>query len=95
MLLLYSIDFPTNWTRDAGFHRITSDYSRADWDGLRDVVLEDIFKLRISAAASEFCGWHQVGIEIESINSTLTYLHGFLAAHAAAIVHINHIFRLY
>ena len=38
MLLLYSIDFPTNSTWDVAFHRITSDYSRADWDGLRDVL---------------------------------------------------------
>ena len=31
-----SIDFPTNSQRDAPFHRIAYDYSRADWDGLRD-----------------------------------------------------------
>ena len=34
-------------------------YSCTDWDGLRDhlrdILLEDIFKLSISAAASEFC----------------------------------------
>ena len=54
-----SIDFPTNSQQDAPFHRIASDYSRTDWDGLhddlRDVPLEDIFKLGASAAASEFC----------------------------------------
>ena len=54
-----SIDFPTNSQRDAPFHRIAYDYSRADWDGLRDhlrdVPWEDIFKLGASAAASEFC----------------------------------------
>ena len=41
-------------------------YSCADWDGLgdhlRDVPWEDILKLGASAAASEFCGWVQVGI---------------------------------
>ena len=29
-------DFPSNSQRDALFHRITYDYSRADWDGLGD-----------------------------------------------------------
>ena len=54
-----SIDFPSNSQQDASFHRIAYDYSRADWDGLRDhlrdVPWEDIFKLSASAAASEFC----------------------------------------
>ena len=31
-----SIDFPINLKRDAPFHRIAYDYSRADWDALRD-----------------------------------------------------------
>ena len=31
-----SIDFPTNSQQDAPFHHIAYDYSRADWDGLRD-----------------------------------------------------------
>ena len=61
-----SIDFPSNSQRDAPFHRIAYDYSRADWDGLRDhlrdVPWEDIFKLGASAAASEFCEWVQVGL---------------------------------
>ena len=63
-----SIDFPINSKRDAPFHRIAYDYSRADWDGLRDhlrdVPWEDIFKLSASAAASEFCEWFQVGINV-------------------------------
>ena len=55
-----SIDFPSNSQRDAPFHRIVYDCSRADWDGLRDLLRdipwEDIFKLGASAAAaSEFC----------------------------------------
>ena len=39
-----------------------------DWDSLyghlRDVPWEDIFNLRASAAASEFCEWVQVGIDV-------------------------------
>ena len=31
-----SIDFPTNSKQNIPFHRIAYDYSRADWDGLRD-----------------------------------------------------------
>ena len=98
-----SIDFPSNSQRDAPFHRIAYDYSRADWDGLRDhlrdVPWEDIFKLSASAAASEFCEWVQVGIDVyiphqkyqvESHSSSW-----FSAAFAAAIVHRNHCFRLY
>ena len=54
-----SIDFPSNSQWDAPFHRIAYDYSRADWDGLRnhlkDVPWDDIFKLGTSAAAIEFC----------------------------------------
>ena len=57
------IDFPSYSQRDAPFHRIAYDYSRADCDGLRDhlsgVPWEDIFKLSTSAAASEFCEWVQ------------------------------------
>ena len=30
------IDFPSNSERDAPFYHIAFDYSRADWDGLRD-----------------------------------------------------------
>ena len=59
-----SIDFPTNSKQDVPFLRITYDYSRAGWDGLRDhlrdVPWEDIFKLGASAAASEFCKWDPV-----------------------------------
>ena len=51
-----SIDFPSNSQRDASFHCMAYDCSRADWDGLhdhlRDVPWEDIFKLSASAAAA-------------------------------------------
>ena len=77
--------------------------SRADWDGirdhLRDVPWEDIFKLGASAAASEFCEWVQVEIDVyiphrkyqvKPHSSTW-----FSAVCAAAIVQRNHFFRLY
>ena len=63
-----SIDSPTNSKEDTPFHCLDYGYSRADWDGLRDhlrdVPLEDIFKLSASAAASEFFEWVQVGIDV-------------------------------
>ena len=63
-----SIDFPSNSQRDASFHHITYYCPRDDWyglrDHLRDVPWEDIFKLSASAAASEFCEWVQVGIDV-------------------------------
>ena len=98
-----SIDSPTNSQQDAPFHRIAYDYSCADWDGLRDhlrdVPWEDIFKLGVSAAASKFCEWIQVGTDVyiphrkyqvKSHSSPW-----FSATCAAAIVHRNHFFRLY
>ena len=63
-----SIDFPINSKQDAPFHHIAYDYSRAGrgalCDHLRDVPWEDIFKLSASTAASEFCEWVQVGIDV-------------------------------
>ena len=63
-----SIDFPSNSQQDAPFHCIAYDYSCADWHGLcdhlRDVPWEDVFKLGASAAASEFCVWVWVGIDV-------------------------------
>ena len=76
-----SIDFPINSKRDTPFHRMAYDYSHPNGlrDHLRDVPWEDIFKLSASAAASEFCEWVQVGIDvyIVSIRSNLTYVYGF------------------
>ena len=98
-----SIDFPINSKQDTPFHRVAYDYSRADWDGLRDhlrdVLWEDIFKLSASAAASEFCEWVQVGIDVYVPHCKYQVkAHSspwFSAACAAAIVHRNHFFRLY
>ena len=102
VVLSVSIDFPTN-SHDAPFHRIAYDYSRADWDGLcdhlRDVPWEDNFQLGASAAASEFCEWVQVGIDVYIPHRKYQVkLHSspwFSAACAAAIVHRNHFFHLY
>ena len=55
----FSIDFPSNSQRDATFHRIAYEYTRAHWDGLRDHLRDapwnDMFKLSAAAAFSEFC----------------------------------------
>ena len=98
-----SIDFLTNSQQDVPFHLIAYDYSRADWDGLRDhlrdVSWEDVFKLGASAAASDFCEWIQVRIDVYiSHRKYQVKSHPspwFSAACAAAIVHRNHFFRLY
>ena len=98
-----SIDFPTNSQQDVPFHGIAYDYSRAGWDGLcdhlRDVPWEDVFKLGAFAAASKFCEWVQVGIDVYIRHRKYQVKpHSspwFSAACAVAIVHRNHFFRLY
>ena len=98
-----SIDVPLNSQRDAPFHYIAYDYSRADRDGLldhlRDVPWEDIFKLSASAAVSEFCEWFQVGIDVYIPHrkyQVKPHSSPWLSVScAAAIVHRNHFFRLY
>ena len=64
-----------------------------------DVPWEDIFKLSASAAASEFCEWVQVGIDVYIPHRKYQVKpHSspwFSAACAAAIVHRNHFFCLY
>ena len=66
---------------------------------MRDVPWEDIFKLSASAAASKFCEWVQVGIDVYIPHRKYQVKpHSspwFSAACAAAIVHRNHFFRLY
>ena len=98
-----SINFPSNSQRDAPFHRIIYDYSRADWDGLsdhlKDVPWEDIFKLSASAAANEFCEWVHVGTDVYIPHRKYQVKpHSspwFSASCAAAIIHRNYFFRLY
>ena len=85
------------------FHRIAKDYSCADWEGirdhLRDVPWEDIFKFGAFAAASEFCEWVQVRIDVYIPYRKYQLTHHSppwsLAACFAAIVHRNHFFCLY
>ena len=76
--------------------------SLADWDSLcdhlRDVPLDDVFKLSTSAAASEFCQCAKVGIDVNipdckyqvKYHSSLW----FSAHFPAVIVHKNHFFLL-
>ena len=97
-----SIDFPINSKQDVPFHRIAYDYSRADWDGLRDylrdVLWEDIFKLSSSTVASEFCEWVQVGTDIYIPHCKYQVKpHSMVdsAACAAVIAHRNYFFSLY
>ena len=93
-----SIDFPSNSQWDAPFHCIAYDYSCADWDGLhdhlRDVPCDNIFKFGASAAASEFCKWVQVGIDVyiphHKYQARLLSSPWFSAACTAAIVQKSH-----
>ena len=85
------------------FHRIAYGYSHADWNGLhhylKDVPWKDIFKLSASAAASEFCEWVQVGIDVYIPHRRCQVKPRsspwFSAACAAAIVHRNDFFCSY
>ena len=64
-----------------------------------DVPWEDTFKLGASAAASEFCEWAEVGINVyiprRKYQIKPHSFPCFSAVCAAAIVHKNHFFRLY
>ena len=66
---------------------------------MRDVLWEDIFKLSASAAAGKLCEWVQVEIDVYILHRKYRVKpHSspwFLAAFDAAIVHRNHLFRLY
>ena len=96
-----SISLPSNSQLDAPCQHIAYDYSHADWDGihdhLRDVPWEDIFKLSVSATASEFCKWVQVRIDVYIPHCKYQVKpHSspwFSAACAAAIVPRNHFFH--
>ena len=98
-----STDFLLNTKWDAPFHCIAYDYSPADWDGLcnhlRDVPLDDIFKLSASAAAHKICGWIQVQIDVYIPHYKYPVKHHsslwFAAVCTAAIIHRNHFFCLY
>ena len=96
-----SIDFATNSKKDALFYHKAYDYSCADWDGLHDHLRDvpwDTIKLSASAAASEFCEWIQVGMDIYILHHRYQVkLHlspQFSAAYATVTVHRNHFFHL-
>ena len=98
-----STDFPINSKQDVPFHSIAHDYSHADWDSpcdhFKNVAWEDIFKLSVSAGASEFCEGVQVGTDAYIPHCKYQVKpHSspwFSVACAAAIVHRNHFFGLY
>ena len=102
VIVSVSIDFPSNSQRERTFHRVAYDYPLSDWDGLRDhledVTWEGIFKLGTSAAASKFCEWVLVGIDVYIPHRKYQVKpHSspwFSAACGAAIVHRNHFFHL-
>ena len=79
------------------------DYSCTDSDGLcdylRGIAWKDTFMLGASVAASEFCEWVQVEIDVYiSHRKYQVKPHSspwFSAGCAAAIVHRNHFFRLH
>ena len=98
-----SIDFPINSKQNAPFHRLAYDYTCADLDGLRyhlrDVLWEDVYKLSASTAASEFCEWVQVGIDVYITHRNYQVkphsFPWFSVACAAAIIHRNHFLWVY
>ena len=72
------------------FYRIAYEFFRTDWDDLcddlRDVSWQDIFKLSASAA-SEFCEWVQVGIDVYTS-------HRKISGHASLISIVFQLFLL-
>ena len=102
VVISVSIDFLWTWKRDALFQCLAYDYFCVDWDSLcnhlRGVPWKDVFKLSASAAASEFCEWFQVGIDIYILHSLFKVKPcsspWFSAACDAAIVHRNQFFCL-
>ena len=103
VVVSFSIDSPSCSQQDVPFHPIAYNYSRANSDSLcdhlRDAPWKDIFKFNASAAASKFCKWVQVEIDVYISNRKYQVkLHlspWFSTESAAAIVHRNHCFCLY
>ena len=93
-----SIDFPSNSKGDVPFHYIACYYSCANWEDhhhhhLKDFPYEDIFKLELSAAVSEYCEWIQFRIDVYNPHRRYQVKpHSslwFSALCAAAIAHRN------
>ena len=80
-----SIHFPVNSKRDTTFHRIAYDYSRADWDGLRDHLRDVPWRISLNLVLLLLLVNFVSGFSLElmyisliiSITSNLTHLHGF------------------
>ena len=78
-----STDFTSNSKQDVLFHCAAYDYSYADWDGLHDHEKMSHGKILLSlmlSAASKFCKWVHVGINVyipHHQRSNLTHPHGF------------------
>ena len=76
-----STDFPSNSQRDAPFHRIAYDYSRADWDGLHDhlslISLSSVLLLLVVNFVSGFRLKLMYISLIENTRSSFIHLHGF------------------
>ena len=66
LLSQFPLTFHQIYNGDAPVHWIA--YFCSDWgslhDHLRVVSWEDVFRLSASTAASEFCKWVQVGIDV-------------------------------
>ena len=80
-----SVNFPSNSQRDALFHRIAYNYSRADWNGLRDDLRDYHGRISLSLVVLLLLVNFMTGFRlklmyislIENIRSSLTHLHGF------------------
>ena len=78
-----SIDFPTNSQRDDPFHYIAYDYSRADWDGLRDHLRDGRISLNLVLLLLlvNFVSGFRLELTyislIENIRLSLIHLHSF------------------
>ena len=97
--MLHACFLPSSQRYFLLFHFLPG-YTGSIWPlNLRDVPWEDIFKLGASAAASEFCQWVQVGIDVYTPHRKYQVKsHSspwFSAVRAAAIVHRKYFFRLY
>ena len=79
------IDFPSNSQRDAPFHRIAYDYSRADWDGLRDHLRDVPWRISLNLVLLLLLVNFVSGFRLKlmyisifvNIRSSLTHLHDF------------------
>ena len=80
-----SIDFPMNSKQDAPFHRIAYDYSRADWNGLRDHLRDVPWGISLNSVLLLLLVTFVSGLRLKlmyislivRIRSKLSHLHGF------------------